>query len=379
MSWRRFLTPLLIACVLPCAAAAAPERDCRDNHGVDRCAPAQQAQVRALFGVQQIEAHRDAGEEVYRVFFVDGYGEDSHVVSFVRPFRSVSDLLTGPQADAELWVHFPRREEVPTPEPLHAVISEEDWDLIVERARFFDRELVAQPEPVFGNGETVVCMHGRVVTAEAVERAFLDDDQLTIRRRTEHGCSQGLTEAFANELERSALASLPDCGQLDRAHYSNTGSLLAQCARLGGYRAAAAAVRNAVNPMLWNQSPNDFGRYADLFHRDARIGWNGEVRTGQPGLLAPFWADKFTEAGAEAFFPDRIDGEGPDRVRLTGVIERSVPGGEGRSSLLQAAPVEMIWIRSEGRFLILDAAVGAFADYPGQEGRDEAASARTRD
>jgi hypothetical protein len=378
MNWRRALIPVLIACVLP-SAAAGQERDCRDNHGVDRCAPAQQAQVRALFGVQPIEAHRDAGEEVYRVFFIDGYGEESHFISFVRPFRSVSDMLTRRAADPELWVRFPRRDGTPTPEPLHAVVSQEAWDLIVERARFFDRELVPLPEPVSDNGEMVTCMHGGIYSAEAVESSFLDDDQLAIRRRTENGCSQGLTEAFANELERSAVELLPDCGRLDGAHYIDTGSLLAQCARLGGDRAAAAAVRNAVNPMLWNQAPNDFGRYADLFHRDARIDWNGEVRTGQPGLLAPFWADKFTEAVAEAFFPDRIHGEGPGRVRLTGVIERSVPSDEDRATLLQAAPVEMIWVRSEGRFLILDASVGAFETYPGQQSSADEASATTRD
>ena len=80
------------------ADAQAPETaGCADDRGVDRCAEAQQRRMRDLYGVRSIDKHQAAGDQVRRIFYVDGYGRDLILISLVR----------APGHDPMLWVHYP--------------------------------------------------------------------------------------------------------------------------------------------------------------------------------------------------------------------------------------------------------------------------------
>ncbi|HEX8215926.1 MAG TPA: hypothetical protein VF577_00555, partial [Allosphingosinicella sp.] len=93
-------------------AAAAPAQqavdpNCSDDRGLNRCSDEQQRQMRQLYAVPTIEEHAAAGEEVRRVFYVDGYGRDLILIAFVR----------SPGKDPEVRVHYPQRPGGTRPEP----------------------------------------------------------------------------------------------------------------------------------------------------------------------------------------------------------------------------------------------------------------------
>ena len=168
------LFSLLVAA--PASPQGTPERDCRDDRGVDRCDEAQQRRVRELFGVRSIEEHRAAGDQVRRAFYVDGYGRDVVAIAFIR----------SPGRDPEVWVHYPRRDGEPTPEPLRAPVPRPVWNDVIERGEHFDRDVLSRPAPAAEprvarpagdaaeDPETIpLCLHSWVFTIEAVDREGL--------------------------------------------------------------------------------------------------------------------------------------------------------------------------------------------------------------
>ena len=353
---------LLAALALAMSAAQSlPVDDCRDDRGTDRCAAEAQERVRTLFGVQPIEAHRDAGDQIYRAFYVDGYGRDVVAISFLRR----------PGHDPELLVHLPRWEGQARPEPLRAMVPQNVWDDVARRSAHFDRELVsrfprAESESTLTEDDEVItlCLHSWVYTIESVEDSNAPSPQPVIRRRTEDACNGGLTGAFARELDRAAVSLLPPCARLDPAQHRNAATLLAACGWLGGDRMAAAEVRNRAHELRWVENVHDVSLLARLFHSDSVIDWNGERIAGFGGTeRARFWVQKAMENEARTLFFDEIQGENARRVRLTGFFERW-PDGPNDSELLERAPVEMIWTRRSSRddaFFIESATVGPFA------------------
>ena len=132
------LLPALALLLLGFAPARKPESngyppagDCHDDRLVDRCSAEQQRRVRELFGVGTIEAHRDAGDQVRRAFYVDGYGRDVVAIVFIRPKGG----------DPALSVHFPREENGRRPEPLRVPVPAAAWQEAIERSAHFDRAL----------------------------------------------------------------------------------------------------------------------------------------------------------------------------------------------------------------------------------------------
>lgn len=80
-----FLVSIAMLVSTPEAAGqsrVAPE--CSDDNGVDRCSAEQHRRVLDLFGLNPIEEHVRAGDQVRRAFYVDGYGGDLLALSFVR-------------------------------------------------------------------------------------------------------------------------------------------------------------------------------------------------------------------------------------------------------------------------------------------------------
>lgn len=364
---------VLAAAALLLAAPAAPQAerifpppgDCRDDRGVDRCAPGQQERVRRLFGVKTIEEHQSAGDQVRRVFYVDGYGRDVVAIEFLRPKG----------ADPLLRVHFPAEEGEARVPPLIAAVDEASWNALLRRSAHFDRALPPQgaeqiaaepkkrkatrrgepPEEV----EFLMCMHSWVYTAEATDPAEDQFDSAKVRRRTEDACDNGLTEAFAQEVQTLAVSLLPYCALLDPRQHRNDAKRLSACRILRGDRMAAAKVFNAWAPFGDADDPESAALLRSAFAYKAEIVWGGEPR----GEARPedFWIRKQREAKADGFYIEEVFGESPQRVRVTGRLYRAV--GEGKN---EAAPVEQIWVEDGGDYEVESATVGPFAPIPRQ-------------
>lgn len=337
------------------AAGQTPHHpDCRDDHGVDRCAPDQQARVRALFGVQPVEAHRDAGDQVRRAFYVNGYGHDLVAIVFIRT----------PGHDPQVRVYFPRVPNETPLEPLTAPVPQPVWDDIIRRSAHFDRQLVAlpeQPEPT-GSGDAItLCIHSWVYTVEASDPAGYDEPERRLRRRTEDGCDNGLTEAYAVELERAALALFPQCDILDRRQHRGEAGVLQACGMFSGDRIAAAEARNAINPLLYARRAEDADSITGLFEFESVVDWAGERQVRiLPEAMARWWMAKAGGAGSADFYLDSIEGLAADRVRVRGGFARWVTVQGQRDPVLEAATAELILTGSNGYFSIASATIGRF-------------------
>jgi hypothetical protein len=336
----------------PEAAGEQPHaRDCSDDRGVNRCAADQQRRVRALFGVRSIEEHRDAGDQVRRAFYVDGYGQDTVAIELIR----------SKGADPMLRVHFPQQEGRARPEPLTAAIGSELWSAMLRRSEHFDREPAPErAQGKNGDGEAILlCLHSWFYTVEATDPGQGRWAAKPVRRRTEDACDNGLAEAFATELGAMAVPLLPPCAALDRKQHRNEMALLKVCGYLTGDRLAAAAVMNHIETLRDAEGEAGVAPITPLFAYEAALSWAGEA--SKKGEAAATWARKVREADASFYFDD-ITGETAERVRIRGGLYRRV--GEEGAGREEAAPVELVWEEDGGDFQITQATVGVFAPVP---------------
>jgi hypothetical protein len=340
---------LSLASASPALAQQRPDRNCADDNGVDRCAAEQQARQRATFGLGPIEAHRDAGEQVRRTFYVDGYGRDLVAIAFVRT----------PGRDPRVQVHFPRRDGEAAPAPLEASVPQPVWDDILFRSAFFDRALApaaADPEAV------AICLHSWIYTVEATDPAPAPGQPATSRRVTQDACRHGLAQFYAIEMERAALPLFPACARLESRQHRNEAAQLAACRLLRGDRMAAAEVMNRADAFRRLRGADDTGYLAGIFAPGSSIDWNGLRYRGADA--AAFWISKSAEGGNARFYPEAIEGLSDRRVRVTGVVARTVDA-PGQRSIIYRARVEQIWAFGPAReFQIQSATVGPFEAAP---------------
>lgn len=334
----------------PAAADVPAREDCRDEDGIDRCDPEQQRRVRERFGVSPIESHREAGDQVRRAFYVDGYGNDVVAIVFIRPKGQ----------EPQLWVHFPRWSDGERAEPLRVPVPQTVWDSVLERSRYFDRRLMPDPQSR-GNG-TVICSESPVYTVEAADPLEPGSVDVALRRRTERACDGGLTEVYAEELQRAAVPLLPHCAKLDLRLHGTEASLLAFCAKLAGDRLAAADVLNRSNPFRLLRQPGDFTKLDGLFQYQAIVDWNGERNEGL-GSAHKFWAEKATERSG-TFFYEKVEGKTARLVHLRGSLVRWVAGSEGENLASERARFEQVWTNDYGTFVISRITVGPFVRQP---------------
>jgi hypothetical protein len=316
--------------------------DCSDDRGVNRCAEEQQRLTRALFGVRSIEEHRAAGDEVRRVFYVDGYGRDVVAIAFVR----------APGRDPAVSVHYPNREGETQVAPLEAPVSQDVWNDVAERSANFHRSFADDRPAPSQDGEITICLHSWVYTIEAVGRAQ-GSRQPQIRRKTEDACQDGPGEAFAGQVDRIARSLFPHCAALDIDNHRNEAMALSACRILRGDRVAAAGVLNAAEGFANARGPDDARLLAGLFHDRATIAWGGERQVLGWAEAEAFWASRL-QSGADraVFYFDAVEGLGADRARLTGNLSR--PSGDG----YQSAEVVQIWVRGGGGWKVEEATVG---------------------
>jgi hypothetical protein len=352
MSWPVRLVGIVGALLVAAGAAqAAPRQDlpaCRRDRESGACALEYQRYLLTLYGLESLEAHRDAGNQVRRAFYVDGHGQDVIAISFVRSKGH----------DPVVRIDRPRRTGDATVEPLQAPIPEEVWEATLARSNLFDRKLVPLPESV--SGDIIVCVHGWVYTVEAADPAISRDRPAELRRKTGNSCDDDLLESYAAEIYRAAVPLIEPC----RRKWGSGPSLLAACFMLKGDRLAAAAVANrlerfdSLETNRFRALESSDGRTIEgLFDHDAAIDWNGESNgTVDP---APFLVSKLIGLEQSAFYFERIEGEGADRVRVTGGLERSRKVA-GRDSLTEIAAIDQQWKRDGDAFYIESMRIGPF-------------------
>jgi hypothetical protein len=231
---------------------------------------------------------------------------------------------------------------------------------VLERSRHFDRQLapLAEGRP----DETGICLHSSVYTIEATDPPETGNGAATLRRRTASSCEDGLAEAYARELQRTALTLLPPCAKLDLRQHGTEASLLAFCGTLAGDRLAAAEVLNRAHPFRSVRQAGDAAQLDGLFEFQAVVDWNGERNNGL-GTAAQFWTAKAITRGG-TFFYDRIEGKSPRLVHLRGSLVRWVDVPEGQSNLSERARFEQVWTRDGSEFVIRAITVGPFKRQP---------------
>ena len=346
--WRDVMTVLLPLLFTAQAFAQAPAvRDCRDDNGVDRCDPQEQRRMLALFGLLPVEDHVEAGSQLRRAHYVDGYGREVVAVVFIRPRGE----------DPVLRVHFPRRGSEARIDPLQAPVPAEIWENVLRRSDHFDRDLVPVPA-----GGPIICMHSWVYTVEAVDPARGPNLPATVRRRTGDACDDDLVQAYAWELQEEAIRLLPHCDRLDPEMHRNSATRLAACAMLGGDRLAAATVHNLASRLSRIDGPSDERIAGGLFDYRATLSWNGERIGGDGGLAARAWAQRIGGEAGGNFFITAVRGESADRVVVEGLLSRVEERPDEQPDIYLNAPVEQVWTRRYGNdFSIENATIGAFA------------------
>lgn len=335
------------------ASAAQPQSDCncREEFASGRCAEARLRRTVEAYGVRSLEAHSDAGDQVRRVFYVDGYGSNLLLISFAR----------APGRDPAVWVHFPRRERDGAREPLHANVPWAVWQDVLFRSARFDRDLVPlppRPEP------PAICLHGWSYAVEATDPPRSRGESASLRRAVGDACEPNLVPPYAIEIERMALALFPHCARLAANQHRNPSTQLATCRILRGDRMAAAEVRNLAEVLRTISGPADAARLAGVLTDNSLIDWNGERNQGQ-GSAAAFWATNAAPIrGVTSLYFESIEGESASRVRLTGILTRTADTAGGRATGMETARVEQIWTSEGGFFRVERAVIGPWESYP---------------
>lgn len=322
------------AYALPIVRASVPDARCTDDRGVDRCAEAQQQRVRAAFGMQSIDEHQAAGDQVRRAFYVDGYGQDLIAIAFVRPRGR----------DPVVRVHFPRTKAGVHPPPLEVPVGQAVWREVIDRSTTFDRDLA----PIVGaNALESLCLHSWVYTIEATDPELPGFSKTKQRRKVVDACGDEPGATYAEGLSRIAFPLLPHCAVLDLEQHRNDTSALAACNLLTGDRMAAAEVLNAARAFQPNWGVQDTGRLSAIFDYKATVDWNG-IRNEGTGSAAAFWVEQIGKSSQRTRFSyQAVNGENANRIRLLGTLSRSIDLPDGRSRY-ENARVEQIWKRRQG-------------------------------
>lgn len=347
-----FLLAAILVAQQPASSPAAPTApDCHDDRMVNRCAEAEQRRVRQLYGLRPIEEHRDAGDQVRRVFFVDGYGRDLVAIAFVRARGH----------DPALWIHYPRREGEAQADPLQAPVPQDAWSEVLARSENFERSFA--PPAGTNPGETNLCLHAWVYTIEATDPRQ-GSRPAALRRKIESACESGPGAAYAADLARTALSLIPHCAALDRAEHRNEAAMLAACRLLRGDRMAAAEVLNLAGVFRRTSTREEAGLIFGRFQYNATVNWNGARNTG-PGSAMAFWLGRVFDEDRPSLFFESVEGVSADEVRLKALFHRVVYDSAGRQVRVERADVAQVWERDQGgSWQIASATVGPWEVAP---------------
>lgn len=323
------------------AMLADPLRDpCRDDDMVDRCSPAKQAEVRALYRVPPIESY--AGATVRRVFFVDGYGNDTVAIEFLRQ----------PEKDPLVRVHFPRSNGEAPVAPIVQVLGSDQWHQVLAASENFDRQFAAAAGPgqkgenEKGDEDIVLCLHSWVYWAEAIDRSA------KARSTVNDACNDAPVEQFAWAAARIAISAFPYCNAIDPKLSRNDVTRLRSCARLAGDRLAAATVFNDANGFRLLDSPKHGGLDGIAAH-DVELDFQGSRTTGEDARA--FWRSLMSRENAPDFYYQGIHGLNARHAIVRGELVQAVSDNE-----YQRANVEMRWESDGETFDLKSMSVGPY-------------------
>ena len=329
---------LVIAAVL---AAPPVSNACLDDDHNNRCSPARQAEMRALYRVPPIEAY--SGATVRRVFFVDGYGNDTVAIEFVRAAGK----------DPLARVNFPKVKSAEPIAPIEGALSAEQWQQIIESSEHFDRKFASKYAPRAGasrkgkNNEdegVALCLHSWVYWAEAIDR------QGPPRSTVDDACNDQPVEQFAWFAARHARQSIPYCAALDKQFSRNDATLLRTCSLLTGDRLAAAEVWNRAKGFRSLDTP---GGLDELPAYDFALDYQGKKLTHDQAKA--FWRSLMAAQNSPQFYYDSVHGLNADRVVVTGELNQLVG-----DDLYQTADIEIQWQRDGGTLNVESIKVGQY-------------------
>jgi hypothetical protein len=349
IGWRLWVLVLLPVAAAPAPASAQhwPDDQCVDNPNLAPCLQSRADGLAEIYGVRRIEAHRDAGDEVVRVFYIkDG---DLALITLVR----------SPGRDPTAYVHFPQARNQSAATPMQAPISQAEWSEALYRAAYADRSLVSLPEDP---EVQTICIHPWTYVFEAsVPADAVYGRSARVRRYSASSCDDAPLLYFAADLQRLVLPLFPTCDALDRNRYGNAVQRLIQCQRLYGDRLAAAEVMNLAS--AFDRIGESEGPHAldHLFAWDAAIDWNGHRHAANDRETAAFWRARIAEDGVSNFHIERAEGQSRNRVRVTGYLYRNQPGtNDGTQS---RAPFEQIWAATASGIQVTSITVGPWEVY----------------
>jgi hypothetical protein len=329
----------------PAMAQHWPDEECFENPNLRPCLQSRADSLAETYGVRRIEAHRDAGDEVLRVFYIkDG---DRALISLVRT----------PGREPMAYVHFPRTGNQPAPPAMQAQISQAAWSEALYRAALADRSLASIPE---GAEVRTICIHPWNYVFEASEPAeAANETSARIRRHSASNCEYSPLLYFAADLQRLVLPLFPACDALDRDRHGNPVQRLIQCQRLSGDRLVAAEVMNLASAFIGLSQESH--ALDELFSWNAAIDWNGRRSGPNAREAADFWRARVAEDDVTAFHVEVAEGQSRNRVRLTGYLFRDQPGTDDGTQ--SRARFEQIWASTGSGIQVTSVTVGPWQVY----------------
>ena len=321
------------------ALLANPLNDsCLDDDHNNRCSPAKQAEMRALYRVGRIESY--VGATVRRVFFVDGYGNDMVAIEFVRAVEK----------DPLVRVHFPTSKGEEPVAPIEQLLTANQWQEIIDASEHFDRQFApAAPLNTKTKGKSegediVLCIHSWIYWAEGIDAGKKP------RSTVNDACNDQPVEEFAWFAARIARQAIPFCSALEKKFSRNEATLLRTCSKLSGDRLAAAEVWNRANGLRSIDTP---GGMDDLPAYDLELDFQGKKLTRDEAKA--FWRSLMAQQDSPNFYSDRVHGLSADQVLVAGSLFKDVDDEK-----YQMADVELHWKRDGGIFELKSIKVGPY-------------------
>lgn len=346
------VVPLLASIILQ-EPSLTVDRDCLDDNHTNRCDAEIQARSRARLGVVSIEDEAATGTELYRAFYIDGYGREMPAVSFER--------RPGQPPMVVVYEDKGRR--------LTAPVSSDIWEEVSARAVFADRPLGEAERPLPGVDRDMIgeriCLHSWVSTVEMANSSDYGFDLIPVRRRTEDSCHRGLATQYAFLLARLAVEAIAPCEALAVTGNRNDVTLLASCFRLEGDTLAAADLLTAKHLNVWPDQPVEWDIWLGS-QTNTRLDWAGEIiedtnvfRMDEPPppTVADFLAGQTTSDDLY-LSANRIAARTSTQAQILGEVIAHRRKQDGGPSMI--ADYTQSWVRSGGEWSLQSWTVGPF-------------------
>lgn len=209
---------------------------CTDDRGVNRCEDETQAKAREKYGLADIESLADEGVFVRRAMIINGYGGDVLAVSFLRQKG----------ADPIVEIRNVKPAGAKAPQIISSAIAASDWDRMLAKGNFFERELAPKSTEAGKVPPPNICLHGWMATVEAADPIRLSANTFPafrlkreVRRKTQSACDSGLAIEYAFQLADLAYELIPFCKSIDIDRHRNKVMALNACFLLSGDRTSA--------------------------------------------------------------------------------------------------------------------------------------------